>query len=363
MKTISLTQILLIFLVLIITAIPFFIATNYVDLSNPGIAFDWKASFHGAFWLKNFGWDTRPFRTPPWSIPFFLPITALSFNTSWSLMMYFTTLMIVAAMPRPRSTRLWIAGILLLAIAYPTVRNYIDVNLEAYVILGVLLTLYAYNNKRPLLLGVAVLIATIKPQSVFLLMIVLGIYILQSFQRKDILKFGLLVAIIFGITMLLWAKAWLGSVDSMHGGISLKAGLDSMSLPTFLVVFVQITIAIVTLLIALQGDKQLSRMKAGLLITASVMVAPYANGTSLMSILAIAVTALFIKRPLLGLLIFIIYSLPYTNILGTTLLDSPVFWMFALLLVWVIFVREVYLERIRPTEPEADNQLLYSDAT
>lgn len=345
----------LIAIILIIAAVPFFLASNYIDLSNDAIAFDWKESFHGAIWLDNFGWDTRPFRTPPWSLPFFLPVTALPFEVGWSLMTYFTTLMIVASVPRSRSTRLWITAIFLLLTAYPTLRNYADVNLEAYVIFGVLLSIYAYHKKLPFVLGIAVLIATIKPQAVFLLMIVLGVYILQTFQQREIFKFAGLVGAVFGITMLLWGQVWFGSLETVPGGISLSAGLDSLGLPLPLIIIAQVIIAIGTLAIAFRGNKQLSRMKVGLLIVGSVMAAPYANGLSTVSVLAIGVTALFIKRPLLGFFIFIVYSLPYTNALDMTIFDNPPFWMFALSLVWVLLAHEVYLEEIRPSKIEADN--------
>lgn len=203
-------------IVLIILAVPFFLASNTVDLANDAIAFDWKI-FHAGVDISDIGasYSNRVY-TPPWSILLLVPLTALPFKLSWSLMLYFTTLMMVASVPRSRSSALWIAGIFLLLLSYPTLRNFADVNLEAYVILGILLTIYAYQSKHPLFLAVAVLIAVIKPQSVFLVMIVLGFYMLQTFPKREIAKFAVLVGSVFVITMLLWGQAWFDSFQALR---------------------------------------------------------------------------------------------------------------------------------------------------
>jgi hypothetical protein len=59
------------------------------------------------------------------------------------------------------------------------------------------------------------------------------------------------------------------------------------------------------------SERSLSRPKAGLLMAASFLLAPYAAGNSLLSILAIGVIPVLIEKPQVGLPLILVYNIPY----------------------------------------------------
>lgn len=344
--TISWGKYLFLSIIVVITALPFFLAINYVDLDNNAIAFDWKNSFHGAIWLENFGWDTRPFRTPPWSVLFLLPITALPFEIGWALMMYLTTVILVLAVPRRPSRNLWVIGVFLLLTAHPTLRNFADVNLECFVVGGILLLRHAYLHEKPILLSIAVLLATIKPQSVFLLMFILGIDILRMFNKRNIMVFGGITTGVLLLSLLLWGQVWYQTITTTPSGISMQAGLNDLGVHPVLIIICQMIIILLTLGMSLKGQQRLPYSKVGLLVTASILAAPYANGLSLVTLLAFGGIAIFMKRPWLGILIFMLYNLPYIQAFGIdafTIHDS-LYFLIILLITWFILMIDVYQE-------------------
>ncbi|MEM9951952.1 MAG: hypothetical protein AAF846_10145 [Chloroflexota bacterium] len=339
-------KILLHAILVAVTFLPFLLAINLVDLDNPAIAFDWRESFHGAIWLDNFGWDTRPFRTPPWSVYFLLPFTALPFALGWATMLYITTIAMVAVVPRKPSRNLWLIGTILLLTAHPVIRNIADVNLEGFVIGGLLLSLYGFHEEKPLWLALGILIAGVKPQGVFLMYIVMGLYMLRTWNWRNIGKVIAICGGVFVLTMLIWGQAWLESLDTLPGGISLATGLSEFNLPSFAILTTQIGIALVSLVIGYLGEAKLTYLKVGLLISASVLVAPYANAVSVVPALAFGAIGLFMRRWWLGVFIFVIYNLPYLQAFGVerfTAIDTQYFLVIQLIL-WVSLLIEVIID-------------------
>lgn len=330
--------------IFLITFIPFVLATNYIDLDHPALAFDWRNSFHGAIWLKDFGWTSRPFRTPPWAVWYFLPITALPFKLGWAVMTYLSTVTLVLSVPRKPSRNLWIGGTFLLLTAHPVLRNFADVNLEAFVIAGLMFCLYAFKDKKVYWLSAGILLASIKPQSIFLVFAVMGLYMLQTYHWKEIAKVVAICGGIFVITMLIWAQAWLGSTTTVPEGISLTAGLATLKFPPYAILIAQILVAGISVFVAWRDKSELDRTKIGLLVGASILSSPYANALSVVPLLAFGGIAIFMKYPLRGIFIFVLFNLPFVQIFGFdrfTAVDT-VYFLLVQLITWLILLIEVY---------------------
>lgn len=335
----------------------FLLVIPILRLSPENFAFDWRESFYGAIWRQDFGWETHPFRVPPWSIPFFIPLTALPFNIGWAIIMALTTLSLVLVVPRfPK--RVQQVGLLLLFTSYPVIRNYADANLEAYVVLGLLLAFYAFEKENPYLLAFSVLIATIKPQNVVLLMPVLGWYMWQRFSRRNFFIFAGIVGTIFFGSLIIWGRPWYTSLTTTPTGISLSATLAGMGIPTYFALILQIAVALITLLVVLRGKKEISLLKAGLLIAASIIIPPYTNLTSFVSLLAFGGIALLQKRFWLGVLVFLLANAPYLYRLSlvSSDLDSPLYITSVMVISWLILL-VVYIQEefSRPKEKIEEN--------
>jgi hypothetical protein len=317
-------------------------STNFVDLTAENIAFDWRwyyTSLQGDFDI-----NSRLFVAVPWSVPILLPFTWLPFHISWALALYLTLIALIVAVPRTGKYKGLVMGMLL--IAYPTVRNFADLNLEQFMILGVLLILYAFKKKQPYLMAFGLLLAAFKPQETLLLFFLLAWYILKHFSWTDILKIGFVTGGIFLITMFLYGAAWWANVQAGPSGLTIVGMGKDWNLPLILVLFVQFVVSIVSLRFALLGDIHLSQLKAGLLIAASLIVSPYANGLSLVTLLAIGVTVIAVRSLRLGSLLFLLYSLIYLQFFGLDIFASGRFPTLSLFLVnvltWAILLYFVY---------------------
>lgn len=338
-----------------ILTVLFFAIIPISGISPRELAFDWIIGVHGAIWKENFGWGFE-LHAPPWAVvPFLLPISALPFNLGWALMMALTTVALMFTILQTLSRRrLQPVGALLLFTAYPVIRNYADLNLEAYVILGLLLAFYAFRQQNPYLLALGVLIATIKPQNVFILMIVMGIYILKTFSLRNTVIFGAITGSIVLISLLIWGDEWLPSLTELPSGNSLGASFGVLAIPTEVTLGAQLLILGVTLFFVLKDDATLSPLKIGLLITASVLMAPYSNLTSLVSVLALGGMALLQSSVWLCVLIFILMNLPYLSrlsLIGINL-DTDGYITFCLLVMWAILLIR-FLQTERHTAAEA----------
>jgi hypothetical protein len=330
----------------------FLLVIPLLRLSPENFAFDWRESFYGAIWRTDFGWETHPFRVPPWSIPFFIPLTALPFNIGWAVMMAFTTISLVLVVPRfPKNVQR--AGLILLFTAYPVIRNYADVNLEAYVLLGLMLSFAAFQKQNPYLLALGVLLATIKPQNVSLLMLVIGSYMLQTWTKRNVLIFAGIVGAVVLASLVIWGRAWYTSLTTTPTGVSLSATFASLSLPSWFAILLQIGIGLITLFVVLRGNKEISKLKAGLLITASVIIAPYTNLTSLVSMLAFGGIALLQKRFWLGIIVFMLANSPYLYRLSLVSLDlDSSLWVTIIMTITWLILLIVYIQEevLVPTE-------------
>jgi glycosyl transferase family 87 len=241
---------------------------------------------------------------PPWTALPLLPLGRLSMAASWGIVIYITLLALVASVPRTWNKKLYWLSVFLLIISYPTIRNIVDGNLEAESIIGVLLILYAYQQQRAELLALGILLATAKPQVVLLFMPGLGLYMLQTLPPRVWLKTGGLVLMVVLLSMLWRGQPWL---DSLHyayqsGTVidaSLMARLNDLGwFPPVVNQALWLAVIVLTLLVAWYSNRSLTREKAGMLIAASLLIAPYSS--NVLTLVAIGTIPFFQKHPRIG---------------------------------------------------------------
>jgi hypothetical protein len=259
---------------------------------------------------------TDGLRNPPWSVLPLVPLGLLPQRASWGVLSLLTIAVSVVSVPRTKRRALYWLSVGLLVASYPSLRHLVDGNFEALVTGGLLLVLYGYARRRPYVMAAGVLLATAKPQSIVLFMPILAAYVMQMWPPCLWLKtvFAILAVI---IPTLLWrGEAWIKAVQGTYQSgtimdISLTAALTRTTwfAPGMVTAFWLLFIG-ATLLIAWKSDRALSREKAAMLVAASLLIAPYAAGNSVLTVMAIGAIPLVQARPLLGGLLIALINFP-----------------------------------------------------
>ena len=311
-----------------------------LPFEDAGIAIDWKK-----FWLAthNFSatYGSSGLFNPPWILPLIWPITLFPFAISWGLSAYGTLIVLVSSIPKSSSKKYWITSALLLATAYPTLRQLVDGNLEAVVIWGVLITLWASKNRNPLILAIGILFSAAKIHASWLLLIGLIIWVWREWPKRKIVK-SITWTIGLAIPFLFWRGAdWLNAVAStpqrIPSSINLIESLAQLGLPFEFIGLVWIAIFFFTLRSLFKKGWQLSRERIGWLTSASLLLAPYAGSNSVLTPLALGVIPFLQKNPVRGIALFALFNLPYLASGSSefrTLWESS-YWTFVLLLTWI----------------------------
>jgi hypothetical protein len=310
---------------------------------------------------------------PPWSMIPLLPLGLLSMRDSWGLLVFFTLLIEIVSVPRVRPRLLYYAALFLLVLSFPSLRHAIDGNFEGLVIAGVCLCVWGFraivegytrtesgeaapsSAPRYAILAVAAgtLLASAKPQATFLFFVVLGVYMLLSWKPRAWLTVAGIVAVVV-IGALLWkGQAWLSVAFGLveRGSVvdvSLAAALTRLGLPGVLVAVGWLALLSATIWIVSGGTRwhtavrSFSREKAGMLLAAGLLLAPYSAGNSVLSVLAVGVIPYFLKRPLVGfLLILLINSTILIN--RAEMINVQAYFTTAILLVcWGVLAQRVW---------------------
>ncbi len=269
---------------------------------------------------------------------------------------------VVVSIPFQISLKRGVFVLALLLGSHPLIRASVDGNLEVLTTIGVLILLAAYHQKNPWLLSAGVLLASAKPQVSFLLMAVIGAYVLKTWPWR---RWGITAAVsgaVVGITMLWIGQEWLQSGFSPgHTGWAGLGVLDDM-LPMGLVIVVALVVLVATIYLAFR-DTQLSRPKVALLIAAQLILSPYASLVSFTTLLVIGVGTLLMFDLWVGLLVYAVlnygfFTRVYAALLAQPVYDSPGWWWnTALLIVWTVLAVYVYLGRDKAviTAKQSDN--------
>ncbi|RMF51252.1 MAG: DUF2029 domain-containing protein [Chloroflexota bacterium] len=255
-------------------------------------------------------------RVTPWGLPMLLPLSFLSFRLSWSIVTFITLIAYLLSVPRAAAPWLWALYAILLFTAYPAMRHIADGNIEGFILIGVLLIAFGYNRRRALPLGIGLLIATAKPQTVWLLAVWVSIYLLWRWQPRAWLRVGAVVLAVVMPTMLLYGEAWWAMMQVGHQvgtpvDVSLLASLGRQGYPTLLFAVLAILIVGISSLLALRQPQQLREPHIGMLISASMLISPYTSSISLVTAFAFAVIGMLPLRPRLGAALLILINSLY----------------------------------------------------
>lgn len=297
-------------------------------------------------------------RNPPWSVLILIPLGALPDKAAWGLLVYGTLVAMVMSVPNRGTPKLryWLAVLLLIA-SYPSLRNIADANLEGLVIAGAALLVYGYRDHDPYILAAGILLATAKPQAATLLLLVTGVYTLQTWQPREWIKAGAVVLAVVIPTFLWRGRQWLDAVQGTYQAgsiidISLSAAMErtgNVSQPVILLLMA--VLLITTLVIAWRSKPTLSREKAGMLMAGMLLLSPYAAGNSVVTILAIGIIPLFLVRPWWGALLIALINFPYFWTREWLFLYQSYWWTAILVLTWAILCwRIIYKEMWRQQE-------------
>jgi hypothetical protein len=353
-------------LIMSLAAFVFFF--DKIPTQNNTLAMDWKT-----FWpsLRNGNLQYLPLdglRFPPWSILPILPLGFLSMQKAWGALACIGVFILTFSVPKTKSkVMFWISAILLIT-SFPSLRNIADGNMENLVVGGVLLIIYGYERKLPLITALGILISTIKLQEITILLIVLGWYLFQTWNHNEKLKMGLLVSGVVVFSLMWRGQAWIialfGPNYQKYTGsiidISLTAALKRLGfVPPTLILLIWIILWVITLFIAWRTSPSLSREKAGLLIAISLLLAPYAAGNSVLSVLAIGIIPLFQKRRLLGIGAIILVNLPFMFSSEILYNYQAYYWTTCVFLFWIILCWECLSKHQKRNVPYEETKDIY----
>ena len=302
--------------------VPILLAVSFeqIPTQNNSLAIDWKA-----FWSSMRGgdlqyWPSDGLRFPPWSLVPLLPLGFLPMQAAWGILVGVGIILLVASVPRIGSRAFYWLSILLLVISFPSIRNIADGNMESLVVGGVLLILYGYSPKHPYAVVIGILMATIKPQEVTLLLVVVALYVLLTWTPRNWLKMGLYLAGAIALSLLWRGQSWFVALFGPNYqkytnsiiDISVSAALRRLGfVPSVVIALFWLVILGITLFVAWKSGTTLSREKAGMLIAGSLLIAPYAAGNSVLSVLAIGMIPLFQSTRLLGGILIALVHFPF----------------------------------------------------
>ena len=307
-------QVALVFILLAIVLCLTLWVFDRIPIENSGLAVDWRGIWAG---LR----AGRPsyqtgLRVPPWGVILLLPFGFLSMRASWGLVTLATLAALVACLPgewsRPRKL---LAGALL-ATSYSTLRLVADGNLEFLIIAGILLAGWALSKGSGWGLAVAVLLMTLKIQETWLFLAAIGIHVFRTWPRNRWLT-AAGITILLASAPLIWLgrEWWTAFVGIQEKGslmdASLWAGLARLGVPAWAIALVWAAILGAIVLLALKGPSPKERIWAGLLVSTSLLLAPYAGGNSLLTGFAIGVVPLLAAWPVAGVFLFLLDDIKY----------------------------------------------------
>lgn len=299
-------------------------------------------------------------RNPPWSVLALIPMgTLLPDRASWGLLAYFTLVVLVASVPRTNRKWLFFTSVFLIVSSIPTLRVLVDAQLELLVIGGLLAVLYGLESEQPILLAIGSLFATAKPQAVFLLMPLVGLYMLLYWKRNNFLLAVGLVSLVVIPTFLWRGERWLDAVNGTYQAgslidISLGAALrrtEFFAEPV--VTLLRLAFFAATATLVWTSTRTISREKAAMLSAASLLLAPYAAGNSVLVVIAVGILPLLHRRFLIGLGFFIAADI-YIFLNRPALADYvSYYWTAYLFIAWAVLCWDVYRTEIRATPDPA----------
>jgi hypothetical protein len=326
-----------------ITAV-FVIYFESLDLRTSSLGVDWKS-----FWSALKGGTLRygpdhQIRFPPWSLLPLLPLGLLPMQAAWGLLVEVHLLILVVAVPRLIPRPLYWGGALLLIGSFPSLRTIADGNLSGLVTAGVLMLLGGYRRHSPILVAAGLILATMRPQDVWLLLPVVALHTLGTWRRDEWMKILYVVVPVVGLALAWRGHAWLEAVfgtyyevfTSSSIDISLAATLKRIGLGANVAIAgAWVVVAVATIALAWRTRNELSREKAGALIAASLLLTPYASGFSVLTVIAAGIVPLLKEFRWLGLSMMSLAILPILFPAETKVAYEASYWTAFNLLAWI----------------------------
>lgn len=296
-----------------------------LDVAGTTLGLDWMDTLYLAVEGGQLSYTAEHTpRYPPWGLMWAVPLGLLSPQGSWGVLALIDVIVVFLSVPRLRGRfavpdrRVRYAAALLLALlGFPLLRTVIDGNLEILATAGALILVAGYRLQNPVVLAVGALIATAKPQVTLLLALVAGLYAIGHWPRREWLTAAGFAGIVIGVMLWFTGEAWLATLSTMQtrGSIMDSSLVSSAArtgvIPGWLVTGLRAALVIASLWVCYLTRWTLSREKAGMLIAASLLIAPYAAGNSALSVYAVGVIPFFIKRPIIGGVLIALTNLPY----------------------------------------------------
>lgn len=294
----------------------------------------WTGIKNGTITYGNLGETIGGMYTPPPGILFLLPFGYLPFKESWGLLAFISILILIISVPKTKAQKLdWLA-IFLLVLSYPSLRNIADGNLEAFVVVAVVLMLKGYARNSPIIITLGLLLATIKIQETWLLIIVFSLYVIWKWPKKKWLPIFFSVAFVTIGSMLMWGKPWLEAILShtnqannipgiiftteMGRGsiidITLSSCMQRLGFASWITSCLWLLLFISTGLIVLLWFKRggnFTKILSALLLSSGILLAPYVSGNSFLVLVAIGLIPLFQYDKIIGSLMLALTYLPY----------------------------------------------------
>jgi hypothetical protein len=361
------------------------IPPEWLDGQRAVLAIDWRTLYRAIEGGRLIYGEGYGLFNPPWAALVVLPLGLLTMRESWGVLTFVTLAVLVIAVPRPpRNGWLWLAGVLLLVLSFPSLRLLADGNLEALPILGIVLVLYAFPRAHPpqapapylrwtvfgaMLLGL--LLTTAKPQVVFMFVGVLALYFVLAWQPRQWLALGAGTALVVFAALVWQGQAWFTAMIGIAErnslmDVSLLAALQRpQTMPQGAVWALWGLVALVTSWLAClarprgtDAPYKWSRALVGLCLTASLLLSPYSAGNSLLTVLAAATVPLLMGRVVwqrwlaVGLLVLVNGTWLVQS--GPNARDTQAYYTtFVLVVHWLAFGVVVWLERPARALPSA----------
>lgn len=327
-----------------------------IDLLQYGLGFDWWLLYDGLRGGRVEWGITRAGNgmiLPPWAVIFVLPLGLFPYSTSYYLVFFLTIIAFLASIPlnqfkRPAGR---IGAVVLTMFSYFALRNYADANVEFVTLFGIALMLMAIRQRRPYWLGIGTLMATIKPQTTYLLIIGLMVYLLRTSKPDYYLRAGVTTLGIFALTMIWGAKRWIAGMREFafqSGQLSGTLVAMQYGIPIPVIVLFALALAGVSLLIV-HRTKRLTHLTAGLLVTMSILLAPYSTGLNFTVAYNLGVIPLLTVWPVAGIAFAILFNLPFVMTV------DPQINLIFLFLMWLVIAAALWQQSRadRPRQPDA----------
>jgi hypothetical protein len=326
-----------------------------LPIEQTSLAIDWKGLWPG---LKGGSITyTTGLRIPPWSALVVLPLGLISFRASWGVLTFATLALLILSIPKTGKAK-YLVSIFVLALSFPTLRTIADGNFEALTILGVLFIIKGISEQKVVILMVGVLLAASKIQESWILLLLLIVYVQKQWSAREWLVAILTLSFVCVPTLLWKGGEWWDAVWGMpqRGSImdcSLLATSARLQFPFVLSSLCWACVFVGTLVIILKSKRQITREKAGFMMTASLLLSPYAAGNSFLAVYAIGIIPLFHAWSIGGVALIGLANLSYFALGSTELVFhwGATFWTAVLLFTWGVFAFKVMCQEIRPGSP------------